>query len=99
MSPLLQRVIAAVLLLAAGILSLPLCAALLDRQGTENWILPAQLIVMALIGAVVGTSFPALARANEPKTTRALVGAGWGLLAAVIGVIVFWFLLNGFTGA
>ena len=95
----LHRVIAAVLLLAAGILSLPLCAALLDRQGTENWILPAQLIVMALIGAVVGTSFPALARANEPKTTRALVGAGWGLLAAAIGVLVFWFLLNGFTGA
>ena len=26
-------------------------------------------------------------------------GSWWGLLAALVGVLVFWFLLNGFSGA
>ncbi len=56
-----QRLVALVLLLAAGILSLPLAAAALDGEGTENFILPAQLGGMAVLGAVVGYLLPGLA--------------------------------------
>ena len=46
-----QRLVALVLLLAAGIISLPLAAAAFDGEGTENLILPAQLAGMAVLGA------------------------------------------------
>jgi hypothetical protein len=94
-----QRVIGVLLLLVAGMLSLPLAASLLDEQGTENWILPAQLLFMTGVGAGVTVALPALARGGDPAGRRALVGAGSGLLAAVVGVLVFWLLLNGFNGA
>lgn len=87
------------LLLTAGILSLPLTAAVVDGPGMENWILPVQLVVMAAIGAAVTIALPAMARAGAPTRTRALIGLGWGLLAALVGVLVFWLLLNGFRGA
>jgi hypothetical protein len=60
-APGLQRLAALVLLLVAGILSLPLAAAAFDGEGTENWILPAQLGGMAVLGAVVGYLLPGLA--------------------------------------
>lgn len=94
-----QRVVAVMLLLTAGILSLPLTAAVVDGPGMENWILPVQLVVMAAIGAAVTIALPAMARAGAPTRTRALIGLGWGLLAALGGVLVFWLLLNGFRGA
>ncbi len=56
-----QRLVALVLLLAAGILSLPLAAFAFDGEGTENFILPAQLGGMAVLGAVVGYLLPGLA--------------------------------------
>lgn len=99
MGPTLQRVVAVMLLLTAGILSLPLTAAVVDGPGMENWILPVQLVVMAAIGAAVTIALPAMARAGAPTRTRALTGLGWGLLAALVGVLVFWLLLNGFRGA
>jgi hypothetical protein len=94
-----QRVVGVLVLLVAGMLSLPLAASLLDDQGTENWILPAQLLVMAVIGAGVTVALPALAPGGAPTGRRALTGAGWGLLGALVGVLVFWLLLNGITGA
>lgn len=94
-----QRVVAVLLLLAAGILSLPLTAAVLDGPGMENWILPVQLLALAVIGAALTVALPAMARAGAPARTRALTGVAWGLLAAFVGVLVFWLLLNGFRGA
>jgi hypothetical protein len=99
MTPTVQRVVGALVLLVAGMLSLPLAAAVLDGEGTENWILPVQLVVMAAIGAGATTALPALAGDPESTTRRVVVGVGWGLLAAVVGVLVFWLLLNGFRGA
>ncbi len=98
MSPTLQRVVGALALLVAGMLSLPLAALVLDDRGTENWILPAQLLVMAAIGVGVTVALPALARGGASAARRALTGAGWGLLAAFVGVLVFWLLLSGFRG-
>lgn len=99
MTPIVQRLLAGALLLAAGFVSLPLSAALLDGQGTENWILPAQVAVMVLLGVLVTLVAPALAGAGASRSQRVLIGAGWGLLAACVGVLVFWFLLNGLHGA
>jgi hypothetical protein len=98
-APGLQRLVALVLLLAAGVLSLPLAAAALDGEGSENWILPAQLAGMAVVGAVVGWLLPGLG--GEDATTRrgVWVGVGLGLLFAVLGVLLFFLLLNGFDGA
>ncbi len=99
MSPTLQRVVALPVFLVAGVLSLPLAAYFLEDRGTENWIVPVQLLVMAAIGAGVTVTLPALARAHAPTGRRALTGALWGLLAASVGVLVFWFQLSGFRGA
>jgi len=98
-SPVLQRVVGVLVLLVAGMLSLPLAAYMLDGRGTENWIVPAQLLVMAVIGAGVTFALPALARMGAPTGRRALTGVCWGLLASSVGVLVFWFLLSGFRGA
>lgn len=99
MSTTAQRVIGLVVLLAAGMASLPVSATFLDGPSTENWIIPAQLVAMALIGAGVTVTLPALARAGAPTPRRAMTGVWWGLLAAFVGVAVFWFLLNGVNGA
>jgi hypothetical protein len=99
MSTTVQRVVGALVLLACGMLSLPLAASVLDGQGTENWIVPVQLLAMAAVGAGVTLALPALARAGAPTERRALTGAWWGLLAAFVGVVVFWLLLNGLRGA
>jgi hypothetical protein len=99
MSPTLQRVVGVLVLLVAGMLSLPLAASFLDDRGTENWIVPVQLLAMAVTGAGVAVALPALARAGAPTGRRALTGVWWGMLAAFVGVLVFWLLLSGFRGA
>jgi hypothetical protein len=99
MSVILQRVVGVLVLLVCGVLSLPLAAYFLDDQGTENWIAPIQLLVMAGIGVGVTVALPALARAGAPTGRRALTGVCWGLLAGFVGVAVFWLLISGFRGA
>jgi hypothetical protein len=92
------RLPALIVLLVLGVLSLPTSAALFDGPGTENWILPIQLGAMAAIGAVVGLALP-LAPAGSTPLRRVLVGAAWGVGMAIVGVVLFWFLLNGIRGA
>lgn len=94
-----QRIFAVIVVAVLGFFSLPLAAWMLDgSSSTENLIIPFQLLVMALIGAALAWWLPALARPGDPERTRLLKGAGWGLLAGVIGLIIFWFLLSGFGG-
>lgn len=99
MGPVAQRIVGAVVLLVTGMLSLPLSAAVFDGEGTENWIVPVQLLAMAGIGAGLAVALPALAREGAPTGRRAMTGVWWGLLAALVGVLVFWFAINGITGA
>ena len=99
MNPTVQRVVGIVVLLVAGMLSLPVAAYFLDDRSTENWIVPVQLLLMVVTGAAVTVALPALARAGAEPPRRALTGIWWGLLAAFAGVAVFWLLLNGFGGA
>ena len=54
---------------------------------------------MAAVGAVVTIALPGLAREGATTGRRAMTGAWWGLLAAAAGVVVFWLLLSGLSGA
>ena len=94
-----QRVVGIVVLLVTGVLSLPVAAFLIDGQGTENWIIPVQLLAMAVTGAAVAVALPALARDGATTGRRIRTGIWWGLLAALVGVLIFWFALNGIRGA
>ncbi|RYP85709.1 hypothetical protein EKO23_11960 [Nocardioides guangzhouensis] len=95
----LQRGIAVVVLLATGIVSLPAVAYALDGPTTENLVLPAQLVLMAGVGALVGFALPELT--GTGSTPRRAVGIGvlLGLAAALVGVALLFLLLNGFPGA
>ncbi|CAN5124696.1 hypothetical protein BH18ACT5_BH18ACT5_12210 [soil metagenome] len=62
-----QRTLALLLLLVAGIFSLPVAPYFFDSPGTENF----AMIVGALVGVVM----------------------------ALIGIVIFFLLLNGFSGA
>jgi hypothetical protein len=52
---------------------------------------------MALIGALVGLVLPGFLTGSTRR--RVLVGAAYGVGAAVVGVLIFFLLLNGFSGA
>ena len=93
------RGIAVVVLLATGIVSLPAVALVLDGPDTENLVLPAQLVLMAGVGAFVGFALPDLTPAGSTVRRRAGIGALLGLAAAMIGVILFFLLLNGVPGS
>ena len=99
MSPAAQRVIGIVVLLVTGMLSLPVSAFFFDGPDTENWVIVIQLVAMAATGALVTVALPALAREGASTGRRVRTGMWWGLLAALVGVLVFWFLLNGIRGA
>jgi hypothetical protein len=88
-----QRGVALVLLIAAGILSLPVVAAFLDGESTESLIVPVQLGVMALLGAIAGYLLPAVAGFGSSSVRSAGVGALVGVATALAGVAVFSLLL------
>ncbi len=98
-APGVQRLSALVLLLTAGIISLPLAALAFDGEGTENLILPAQLGGMAVVGAVVGFLLPGLGGASSTTRRSVWIGVAVGLLFAGLGVLFFFLLLNGLDGA
>ena len=94
-----QRTVGSVILLAAGIFSLPVAAFFLDNPGTENLIVPVQLLVMGLIGALIGRFLPGLAGPKAGRRQGMMVGSLVGLLAALVGIVVFFFLVSGISGA
>ncbi|MGI8517793.1 MAG: hypothetical protein ACR2ME_05560 [Acidimicrobiia bacterium] len=94
-----QRAVAFLILLVAGIFSLPGAAFFLDSPGMENWIIPIQLIVHALIGALVGRLLPGMAGADPSANRAMLFGAVTGVVLALLGIVIFFLLLNGFSGA
>lgn len=87
------------MLLVTGALSLPLSAYFFDDPDTENYIVPVQLLLMAMVGAGVAVALPAMAREGSPPRRRAVTGVWWGLFAATMGVLVSWFALSGLRGA
>ena len=94
-----QRWTAVLLLLVLGIFSLPVAAYFFDGEGSENWILPVAVALMAVLGAVVGSMLPGIAGSGSTQQRGALVGAAVGVAMLVLGVVVFFLLLSGFDGA
>ena len=94
-----RRAAALLVLLVLGVISLPLVASVLDTQGTENFILPVQLVLMTALGALAGRLVPTLGGADASRRRGIIVGALLGLGAAVFGLVIFFLLLNGITGA
>ena len=88
-----QRIIALVVLLVAGVLSLPVVAALLDGGPSENLIVPVQLVLMAVVGATVGYLLPGLAGDDSSTGRGAAFGALVGVATALLGLAVFSLLL------
>ncbi|MFL6164958.1 MAG: hypothetical protein ACJ715_13490 [Ornithinibacter sp.] len=93
------RVGAVLVLLVLGLVSLPLVASVLDGPGTENAILPVQLLVMGLLGALAGWAVPTLGGAHATRRRGIVAGALVGLGAAVLGLVIFFLLLSGISGA
>lgn len=94
-----QRPAALVILLVAGVLSLPLAALVLDGEGNENWILPAAFGAMAVVGAIVGSLLPGVAGRDASTRRGRWVGALLGVGMLVLGTLVFFLVLSGFDGA
>lgn len=93
-----QRVAAIALLLVAGVISLPLSALVLDGDGTENLIVPAQLAGMALVGALVGARLPGLAGADAGRRRSAWTGAAVGVAMALLAVAFYFVVISGIGG-
>jgi hypothetical protein len=94
-----KRALALLVLLVLGVISLPLVASVLDGVGTENLILPVQLALMAGVGALAGWAVPSLGGADATRRRGTLFGAMIGLGAALLGLVIFFLLLNGISGA
>jgi hypothetical protein len=94
-----QRWTAVLILLVLGVYSLPVTAFFFDGEGSENWIIPVAVLVMAVLGAVVGSLLPGLAGPDATQQRGALIGAVVGVAMLVLGLVVFFLLLSGFDGA
>jgi len=94
-----QRWTAVLILLVLGVFSLPVTAFFLDGEGSENWIIPVAVLVMAVLGAIVGSMLPGLAGPGATQQRGAVIGAVVGVVMLVLGLVVFFALLNGFDGA
>jgi len=87
--------VALAVLVVTGVLSLPVVAAVLDGDETEGWVVPVQLLLMAVVGGVVGRLLPGLAGPGSSPGRGALVGAVVGVVAALATAVVFMALLGG----
>ncbi len=94
-----QRWTAVLVLLVLGIFSLPVTAFFFDGEGSENWIVPVAVALMAVIGAIVGSMLPGLAGSGATQQRGALIGAAVGVGMLVLGIVIFFLLLSGFDGA
>jgi len=94
-----RRIAAVVLLVVVAMVSLPLVAAVFDDEGSENLIVPVQLVLMAGLGALAGWVVPTLGGEDATPRRGILVGALIGVGAAVLGLVSFFLLLSGLTGA
>lgn len=85
--------IALVILIAAGIISFPLVAAVLDGPATEDVIVPLHLVLMAVLGAVVGHRLPGLAGVGSSSVRSTSAGACVGVATALAAAALFFLLL------
>ena len=90
-----QRPIALLLIVVDGLISLPVAAAILDGESTDQLIIPVQLTVMAALGALVGYALPGLGGEGSSRPRSAGIGAVLGVVVALVSVALFYLLLDG----
>jgi hypothetical protein len=90
-----QRAVAVVVVVVAGFLSLPVVATFLDGDSTEALVVPVQVALMAVVGALVGRMLPSIAGANATRPRGAVVGAALGVAVALLSAAFFVWLLGG----
>lgn len=88
-----QRTVALALLFATGIVCLPVVAAFLDGESTDQLIVPVLLAVMAVVGAIVGYLLPGIAGGDTSSGRSVGVGALVGVAGALVGIVLFSLLL------
>jgi hypothetical protein len=93
--PGLHRPLALLVLLVTGVLSIPVAAAFLDGGDSEGLVVPAAVVLMLVVGAVVGSLLPGLAGEHATAGRARLVGAVTGAVMVALGALVFYVLLNG----
>ena len=89
-----QRTIALVVLVVTGLLRLPVVAAVADGDSTDQLVIPLQLLLMAVVGAVVGYLLPGLGGAGSTRGRSAALGVAIGVVLALVSVAVFYLLLD-----
>ncbi|MDQ6523024.1 hypothetical protein RB608_05405 [Nocardioides sp. LHD-245] len=84
-------------LVVVGCVALPLGALVLDGSDSgENLVVPVQVLLTTAAGALLGR---ALLDRERPTRQRLLLGAGLGVVGALVGIVGFFLLLNGIDGA
>ena len=89
------RPLALLLLLVAGLVSLPVVSAFLDGESTDQLIVPVQLALMAALGALVGLVTPTLGGGGTSRVRSIGTGVVAGIVAALFGLLVFFLVLGG----
>jgi hypothetical protein len=89
-----QRILALAVVVAAGVVGLPVAAAFLDGPSTDQLVVPVHLATVTVLGGVVGYLLPGVAGAGSPPLRGAGVGALVGLGAALLGLLLFLVLLG-----
>ena len=62
---------------------------------SNDLVVPAALVGMAVVGTVVGSLLPGLAGDGATRGKAQLVGAVTGVVMVAVGTLVFYVLLNG----
>ena len=75
-----------VALLLVAAVALPVSAYVVEAFSSraENWILVVYLVIVAAVGASIGAAVPAVGPATATPGRRAIVWAGFALVAAVV---------------
>jgi hypothetical protein len=85
------------LLAGLGIVALPVTAYFLDATPLgEDLVLPVDVAVCAAAGAGLGAL---VLPGTWSRTRRVAVGAGLGVAGAAVGLVLFFLLISGLSGA
>ena len=78
-------------------LTLPLSAYVVEAVSSraENWIMVVYVVVMALLGGTLGVAVGALTPPTSSRRRAALMWGGLGMLAAVIGAVIWLVVVGG----
>jgi hypothetical protein len=91
-----SRLLAAVVLSVTGFFSMPVTALFMDdTRVLENLILPAAVVLNALLGTGLGAALPSIAGVEATRSRGAAVGALAGAVTMVVAAAILFILIAG----